>query len=289
MHDRYFYPADVLSIILAFYYPSLWILPILYQISSTSAISIFLFNTNAIFVIYGFFLNTIALAIALRTQRKVENRSAANPKILASLSWLSTLLTPFILFGIGLHILLTPALIRFEYDLPYMPADSYGFSKSERFQRASQTMEYLTNEKQIQFLTNQRFENGSPVYNELEAYKVDGIKNFIQQTVSIWNLALAATFILGMLAWAGDWLPYFRQGIKRGGWFTVGLTIIIGIAIAIFAGANPNTYFQNSDTFLRLFPTVFWRDSFLIMAIGMIGIGSLLAISLAKIENKSQD
>jgi hypothetical protein len=67
------------------------------------------------------------------------------------------------------------------------------------------------------------------------------------------------------------------------------LTIIIGVAIAIFASANPNTYFQNSDTFLRLFPTVIWRDSLLIMAIGMIASGSLLAIGLAKIEKKSQD
>ena len=34
MHDRYFYPADLISFIVAFYLPRLWFLPILFQISS---------------------------------------------------------------------------------------------------------------------------------------------------------------------------------------------------------------------------------------------------------------
>ena len=101
----------------------------------------------------------------------------------------------------------------------------------------------------------------------------------------IWHLSLAAAFILGLLAWAGDWLPKFRHGIKLGGWLTIGSAIILGIAFIIFNDINPNTYFQNTDTILRLFPIRIWQDSFLFMAISMIGSGSLLVIRLAKTEN----
>jgi len=80
MHDRYFYPADVLSIVLAFYWPVLWFIPVLYQFISISAYTVFLIDGNSYFVVFGFLLNTIALAIVLRTQRFVENRFAANRK-----------------------------------------------------------------------------------------------------------------------------------------------------------------------------------------------------------------
>ena len=44
MHDRYFYPADIFSLLAAFYMPELWFLPILYQIISSLAYIVFLFN-----------------------------------------------------------------------------------------------------------------------------------------------------------------------------------------------------------------------------------------------------
>ncbi len=289
MHDRYFYPADVLSIVLAFYWPALWFIPVLYQLISTSAISVFLFNGNSSLVVYGFLLNTIALAIVLRTQRLAEKRKATNHKISSALSWMAAILTPVILFGISLSFLLTPAYIRIEYAMPHIPADSHGFSKSERFQWASQTIDYLTNDRQIHYLARLKFGNGTPVFNRHEITVVDNIKKSVQETFTIWHLSLAASFILGMLAWAGDWLPKFRRAIQHGGWLTIGLTIILGIAVILFNGNNPNTNLQNTDTLLRLFPIRIWQDSFLFMAISMIGIGFLLAISLAKIADMSQD
>ena len=286
MHDRYFYPADVLSILLAFYWPALWYIPILYQLISTSAISVFLFNGNPSFVVYGFLLNAITLTIVLRTQRLVEKRDATSQKISSALSWLAAILTPVILFGIGLNFLFTPAFIRVEYAMPHIPADQYGFSKSERFEWASQTMDYLTNNRQIQYLARLKFEDGLSVFNEHEISVVDNIKKAVQKTLVIWHLSLAASFILGLLAWAGDWLPQFRHGFKRGGWLTIGLAIILGGTVIIF---NPNTNLQNADTFMRLFPVRMWQDAFLFMAIIMIGMGFLLAIGLAEIKNNPQD
>ena len=48
--------ADVLSILLAFYWPSLWFMPILLQLGSGGAIAVFLFNADSAFTIYGFLM-----------------------------------------------------------------------------------------------------------------------------------------------------------------------------------------------------------------------------------------
>lgn len=44
MHDRYFYPADVLSLVLAFFNYSMWFIPLLYQLISGMAYLGFLFD-----------------------------------------------------------------------------------------------------------------------------------------------------------------------------------------------------------------------------------------------------
>jgi Gpi18-like mannosyltransferase len=289
MHDRYFYPTDVLSIVLAFYWPALWFVPMLYQIVSFSAISIFLFNIDSSIVVFGFLVNSIAIAIMLRTQRLAEKRDATNQKISSALSWLAAILTPVIIFGISLNLLLTPAFIRVEYSMPHNLADSYHFAKSDRFQLASQTIDYLTNDRQTQYLAKQNFSNGSPVFNENEITIVDNIKKSVQKTLVIWRLSLAISFILGLLAWAENWLPKFRQGIKRGGWLSIGFAIISGFVIVIFKNIVPGASIQSTNALLRLFPIRFWQDSVLFLVISLIGIGILLVISLAKIKNFPQD
>jgi Gpi18-like mannosyltransferase len=290
MHDRYFYSTDVLSIVLAFYWPTLWFIPVLYQLISTSAISVFLFNINSSIVVFGFAINSIALASMLRTQRLAEKRVATNQKISSALSWLVAMLTLIVVFGISLNLLLTPAFIRIEFAIPQNPADSYSFTKSDRFQWASQTIDYMTNDRQTQYLARQKYANGSPVFNADEIAIVENIKKSVQKTLMIWRLSLAVSFILGLLAWAGNWLPKFRQGIKRGGWFSIGFAMIIfGFVPTIFNNTVPNANIQNIHTLLALFPIRFWQDSVLFLVISMIGIGFLLVISLAKIKNAPQD
>jgi Gpi18-like mannosyltransferase len=289
MHDRYFYPADVLSIVLAFYMPALWFMPVLYQLISISAISNFLFGTSSSWVMVGFALNTIALAVLLRTQRLAETRNAADHKISSALSWLVTILTPVILFGVSLNFLLTPAHIRIEYAMPHMPADPYGFSKSERFQWAAQTIDYLTNAKQTRYLSRLKFENGTSVFNEHEITWMDHAKSSLRINLALWRLSLAAVFMLGMFAWAGNWLAAFGHGLKRGGWFTIGAALIPGMALMRLNSIDPDAYFQNAPTLLRLFPISIWQDSFLFMVIILIGSGFLLAISLARTKNAPPD
>jgi len=61
MHDRYFYPADVFSLLAAFYMPELWFVPILYQVISTLAYVVFLFNVQSTVTEIAAILNTLTI------------------------------------------------------------------------------------------------------------------------------------------------------------------------------------------------------------------------------------
>jgi Gpi18-like mannosyltransferase len=53
MHQRYFFPQDVISLVAAFFLPELWFLPILSQIISVIAYGPFLFNINFKLNLFG--------------------------------------------------------------------------------------------------------------------------------------------------------------------------------------------------------------------------------------------
>jgi Gpi18-like mannosyltransferase len=79
MHDRYFYPADVMSIILAFSAPQFWFIPICYQVISSLVYSIFLFEADrSTMLILATQLNTMVIVYLVWKQflepRQNENR-----------------------------------------------------------------------------------------------------------------------------------------------------------------------------------------------------------------------
>jgi Gpi18-like mannosyltransferase len=67
MHERYFYPQDVISLVAVFFLPELWFLPILSQVISVIAYGPFLFGNNFHVPIFGRNLNAL-LYIALPIQ-----------------------------------------------------------------------------------------------------------------------------------------------------------------------------------------------------------------------------
>jgi hypothetical protein len=69
MHASYFYPADVMSIILAFFVPQLWFIPLCYQAISSLAYSIFLFGADrSTMLILATQLNTLVVGYLLWKQ-----------------------------------------------------------------------------------------------------------------------------------------------------------------------------------------------------------------------------
>jgi integral membrane protein (TIGR01906 family) len=214
------------------------------------------------------------------------------------LSFPVTLLVPIALIGLGLRILLTPLFLQVEYNMPYFPRDDYGFTKADRLKWAPYALNYLTNSTDISYLSDLKFEDGKPLYNERELSHMNDVKRVTQGALKVWYISLVALALLGVWAWAGGWGQAYRLGLMRGGWLMVILAITIGLIAVVGISADPDIFFRFfagfhslffegdswlflfSDTLIRLFPIRFWQDAFLFAALIALGGGTVLGLGM---------
>ena len=214
------------------------------------------------------------------------------------LSYLTSLLIPLALIGTALRILLSPLFFNIEYRMPYFPADEYGFTQQDRLRWAPFAVDYLINNAEISYLGDLKFENGSPLYNERELTHMADVKNVVRGALTVWYISLAILALLAMLAWRGDWVYEFINGLRRGGMWMIGLAVSLGLIAGIGIAISPDVFWQfftffhsiffegdswlfyYSDTLIRLFPIRFWQDAFLWAAILALGGGAGLAFGL---------
>jgi integral membrane protein (TIGR01906 family) len=217
---------------------------------------------------------------------------------LTILSSLVALLVPLALIGLGLRILLSPFFLRIEYNMPYFPPDEYGFTKEDRLRWAPYALGYLTNNEDISYLANLKFEDGTALYNERELSHMDDVKLVTQGALRIWYITLALLLALGIWAWFSGWWTAYLLGLMRGGWLMIGLAVTVGLIVIVGIAINPNVFwnffagfhslffegdswlFLFSDTLIRLFPIRFWQDAFLWAAVIALGGGIALALGL---------
>jgi Gpi18-like mannosyltransferase len=272
MHDRYFYPADVLSIVLAFYIPALWFVPILYQIVSFTAVSGFLFNASPTAISLAVLLNSLTLAFVLKKQLGMSAFAAIRQTKFSLLAWSAALLTPVMLCGLTLSFILSPYFLRAAYGVTSAPS---GINKSERFHWASVSMNYLSNDKKTEYLKKLRLENNQPVFNDAEIALLDSAKHAAQVTYRIIKISLLGLFVLALLAWISEQLPAVRRGVKWGGGLSIGLGIIFALA-GICAGGAFRAGLQNTATLARLFPIHVWQGALLFVFICLTAGGFIL-------------
>ncbi len=209
-------------------------------------------------------------------------------------------LTPLALLGAALRILLTPVYYTLEYNMPYFPADPYGFTKAERLRWAKPSVEYLLNDADVSFLAALKFEDGTPIYNERELSHMKDVKRVTQGALRAWYISLAALAGAALFSWRQGWTADYLRALRRGGW----QLIYFAGAVGLIAGAgillNPNIFwaffsafhqvffegdswlFLYSDTLIRLFPIRFWQDAFLFAALLALGGGAALAFGIKK-------
>ena len=214
------------------------------------------------------------------------------------LSWLVTILIPLVLIGLAIRVLLTPLFYQFEYNMPYFPADEYGFTKADRLKWAPYAVNYLINSADVSYLGDLQFDDGSPLYNERELRHMQDVKNVTSGALQLWYISLVLLLGLGLWAWFGGWWQYFLLGLQRGGWLMVGLAVLIGAIVIAGIAINPNVFdeffvlfhslffegnswlFYFSDTLIRLFPIRFWQDAFLWAAVIALGGGLALGLGI---------
>lgn len=216
------------------------------------------------------------------------------------LSFIISLAVPLALIGTALRILLTPLYYTAEYNMPYFPEDPYGFTKQERLHWAYYAVTYLVNGADVSYLGDLKFDGGAALYNERELKHMEDVKGVVFGALLVWRISLAVLVALALLAWRGEWMLEYLNGLRRGGWwmiyFALGLGLIAGAGIAV----NPDIFwkffelfhriffegdswlFYYSDTLIRLFPIRFWQDAFLTAAALALGGGAGLAFGLRR-------
>jgi len=213
-------------------------------------------------------------------------------------SYLVSLLTPLVLIGVALRILLTPLFYTVEYNMPYFPVDEYGFTQEDRLQWAKPSVEYLVNNADISYLGDLQFEDGTPIYNERELSHMHDVKGVVQGFLRVWYVALALLLGLAGFAARNNWMPDFINGLQRGGWWMIALAVTLGLISGAGILLDPNIFwsffewfhtlffegtswlFYYSDTLIRLFPIRFWQDAVISMAVIALGGGAGLALGL---------
>jgi integral membrane protein (TIGR01906 family) len=198
-----------------------------------------------------------------------------------------SLVTPIAIALVALRILLIPIWLHVEYRLPGFPEDTYGFTLEDRLKWATMAMDYLLNRQGIEFLSHYRFEDGSPLFTEREFMHMEDVKKLTQFALNTGAGILLGLGGIGGFAWRSGWWKLFQRSIRRGGWLTSGLIMILIGLIAFnfdrlfvifhrvfFEGDS--WLFSYSDTLIRLFPMRFWQDVFIawggLTLLGGVGI-----------------
>ena len=209
----------------------------------------------------------------------------------SALSWIVTLLVPLAILMFGVRLLLTPAFLPIEYNMPGFPADTYGFSIDDRVRWATPTLLYLVNDQGIDYLGALTFDTGAPIYNPRELAHMLDVKSVLRKLLEIWDVTMVVLIALGFWAWRGNWLEAYRAGWRRGGFLMIALLA----AFAVFAVTSfwdffswfHSLFFQGtswqfaySDTLIRLFPMRFWQDCFIYIGAFSLLVGLALAFWL---------
>ena len=205
-------------------------------------------------------------------------------------------LLPLVLVLTSVRLLLTEIFVRMEYSLPGFPADRYGFTKADRIQYAAVALDYLLNDAGVEFLGNQRFEEGSAVYNERELRHMQDVKQVTQSALRVRRVGAGLILVLVLVVWRGAGGRFALEALQDGSRLTAILMLVLGVVLlvgfaVIFVGFHqvffdPDTWtFRFEDTLIRLFPERFWQVAFGAVALATLvqaGVVWVIARSLLK-------
>lgn len=214
----------------------------------------------------------------------MNNHETAGDSELVLLSWLTIIMhiiitagLPLVLILLNARVLMSNAFLKWEYDRPTFPEDSYGFTKEDRLSYAPLALGYLFNNEGIEFLGDQTFPDGSPLYNERELSHMYDVK-VVTQGLMRFGFGLLGVMVVCVIVMAASpgARPTLYKALFMGSVFTVGL-IVVGLVLTAtsfnwlftqFHGLffeGDSWLFLFSDTLIRLFPIRFWTDAFALM------------------------
>jgi integral membrane protein (TIGR01906 family) len=168
--------------------------------------------------------------------------------------------------------------IPLEYRMPGFPNDSYGFTREDRVYWSRVDIAYLQNDEGIEYFDAYRLENGDPMHNARELRHMEDVKNLIGITWRILGLGWVILILVGAIVRSRvGWEPVVEM-ITASARGTIWLMILLALGLVIAFGVlfvgfhrlffeGDTWLFAYSDTFIRLYPERFWRDTFALVAI----------------------
>lgn len=192
------------------------------------------------------------------------------------------ILIPLVLVLTSIRLLLTNGFVRFNYALPGFPQDRYGFTQEDRLHHAPIALEYLLNDEGIEFLGDQRFADGSAVYNTRELGHMEDVKAVTRSALVVWRVGLLLALVLGVVLWRAGGVEQLLLALQAGAKLTAALMVVLIVLLVVgfsflFVGFHriffdPNTWvFPFEDTLIRLFPERFWQVTF-----ATVGVATLI-------------
>jgi integral membrane protein (TIGR01906 family) len=203
--------------------------------------------------------------------------------------WALGISIPIVLILMSVWILLNTAKwwVQIEYRLPGFPDDDYGFTLEDRLYWSMIDIEYLLNDEELDYFDEFKLENGSPMHNQRELRHMEDVKRLIHAVWMVLGIGLILVLILEGSLVAFVNVRVALETLKRGiqnTFILVGILIlgvIVGFGV-LFVGFHRiffegNTWiFLFSDTFIRLYPERFWRDTFILLALITAALGAVV-------------
>jgi|Deesub1362A_J573_1020465.scaffolds.fasta_scaffold06049_3 integral membrane protein (TIGR01906 family) len=205
--------------------------------------------------------------------------SEQTPFVRAVRGALMALIPPLLILGaVRILLISAPIWVPLEYRMPGFPPDRYGFSTQDRIRWSAVDIRFLLEDHPISYFDDYILPEGEPMHNARELRHMEDVKRVVEGA----EFALYA--LLGLLA-AGFALLARSEGLAqaldalragaRATWVLMA-ALALGLAVAfgaLFVGFHqlffdPGTWlFRYSDTFIRLYPERFWRDTFVLTAL----------------------
>lgn len=201
------------------------------------------------------------------------------------LSGVIRFLLPVILILSSVWVILQTAniWIPLEYRMPGFPDDPYGFTLEDRLYWSSVDVDYLLEDKEISFFDSYQLDDGSPMHNARELRHMEDVKALLDVTWMVlgsgWVILFLAGGILGRRRQWDDVLALIEASARGTIWLMIFLAIGLVIAFGVLFVGFHRIFFEGdtwlfsySDTFIRLYPERFWRDTFALVAIITIAL-----------------
>ena len=179
----------------------------------------------------------------------------------------------------------------------------------KRLKWADLSIDYLLNLEGIDFLADLKFKDGIQAAGSCEDYIPPRDCSFLyndRELSHMYDVKIVGRYaILGVLGsmlllsgigiWAkkANWWLEYKSALSRGGWLTVGLICAMLIYLIINFNDLFITFheiffksgtwvFRFTDSLIRLFPVVFWRDAFIWVGVIAMGCGAAIGYFFAR-------